>query len=221
MEQQHKSTWRLIVEWGIFPLVLGLFVAGVIVYYADHSDAAPPQATTLSVAARCVPPDPTMTCTQWADSWGHHKARQFRHHKLGTAKGYTLPLRWRRAFNRWARNHPAANARLERRGDGHWWNWPLEAVMCTPIAGAGYKVACNSAAKHQRQFNKGVVRITVVCGGAAAVGALAGGGAAGAGKGALACLWANLALAVFQSNDWLHFRWGTVDRTFRLDGPIW
>jgi hypothetical protein len=135
-----------------------------------------------------------MTCRAWVRHYRQRKVRQFRAGRLDDAAGYRLPRTWRRAMNRWAAHHPRRAAHVEARL-GDWWRWPLEAWACTPIAGAGYRANCDNAAEHHRQYTRKVRTVVVVCSGAAAIGALAGGGAAGAGRGALACLWGNLALA--------------------------
>jgi hypothetical protein len=208
VDKDRKSTWRTLIEWGVVPLVVGVLVAVAIVYWGDDAHSVQDRSAPVgsvpprSVPAEqrmCVPPDPTLSCGAWVKQFKHRKTRQFRAGRLGNAAGYRLPRKWRRSFDRWAAHHSRQAARLAETRDGDWWKWPLEAWGCTPIAGAGYRANCDNAAEHHRQYTKKVVRVTVLCGGLAAVGALAGGGAAGAGRGALACLWGNLALAVLHS----------------------
>lgn len=194
---QKKSRWRLFVEWGIFPLALGVFIALIVVWVQDDAHSATP-ASSPAHQRTCVPPDPDMTCAQWTRHYKRAKVRQFKKGKLGNAAGFKLPRKWRRALDRWAANHEVAARRQVSARGGHWWDWPLESLMCTPIAGAGYRVACDNAEKHYRTYSKKVVLVTVTCSGSAAIGALAGGGAAGAGKGALACLWGHIAIGVLK-----------------------
>ncbi|WP_345521426.1 hypothetical protein [Nocardioides conyzicola] len=193
------------------PLVIGLVLALTLTYLQHAEGATAPSSAPAGAKAdgvqrkRCIPPgNPDLTCDQWAHRWASNHAEAFKDGKLGNAKGYRLPAVWRKAFNTYFAHHRAARQRLaKKRGD--WWKFPLEAMMCTPIAGAGYKVNCDAAARHNKEFSEGLMKIEVVCGGTAAVGALAGGGAAGAGKGALGCLWGMVAIKAFELDidlDW-------------------
>ena len=210
---QRTSTRRLILEWGVVPIVIGLILA-LIFTYLQHADGAAAATPTpagakadLITRKRCIPPgNPDLTCDQWAHNWARNHVDAFKAGKLGNAQGYTLPVVWRKAFNTYVANHRAARQRLAERRLGDWWKFPLEAMMCTPMAGVGYKANCDAASHHQQEFAHDVTTVTIVCGGTAAIGALAGGGAAGAGKGALGCLWGMVAIKAFELDlsifDW-------------------
>lgn len=204
-QPSRKPPWRVVVEWGIVPLVIGLIAAFVVVYLNDDAHGATPTTAAARSTAgvksdprrACVPPDPSMSCTAWAHNWADAKVDAFNAGNLGNAQGFTLPAKWRQAFNSYFARHPKAQARLEQRRGGDWWKWPLEAAACTPIAGMSYRVNCENASEHYTQYTEKVLKVIIVCGGLAAIGVLAGGGAAGAGKGALACMWGNIAIRVY------------------------
>jgi len=207
---RRKTTRRLILEWGVVPLVIGLILA-LTFAYLQHADGAAARASAPAGTKaddvqrkRCIPPgNPDLTCDQWAHRWARNHVDAFKDGKLGNAKGYTLPSVWRKAFNAYFADHRAARQRLAEKRRGDWWKFPLEAMMCTPMAGAGYQANCDAAAHHQKKFAQGITKVTIVCGGTAAIGALAGGGAAGAGKGALGCMWGMVAIKAFQLDlDW-------------------
>lgn len=233
----RKSTRRLIVEWGVVPLAIGITLALVFTYlqHADGAAAATPAHAPVRSHAddvarkRCIPPgNPDMTCDQWAHTWARNHVAAFKDGKLDNARGYTLPAVWRKAFNTYFANHRAARQRLAQKRSGDWWKFPLEEMMCTPLAGAGYQANCDAAAHHQQEFSQGIAKVTIVCGGAAAIGGLAGGGAAGVGKGALACFWGTVAIKAYELDlsifDWRVAAQRAVAKqaaTLREIRPLW
>ena len=235
------------MEWGVVPLVIGLVLA-LVFTYLQHADgaaaaASAPVATSAAAPAatpagskaddvvrkRCIPPgNPDMTCDQWAHTWARNHVAAFKDGKLDNARGYTLPPVWRKAFNVYFANHRAARQRLAQKRGGDWWKYPLEAMMCTPMAGAGYQANCDAAGHHQQEFAEGITKVTIVCGGAAAIGGLAGGGAAGVGKGTLSCLWGMVAIKAFELDlsifDWRIAAQRAVAKqvaTLREIRPLW
>lgn len=145
-------------------------------------------------------------CPQSGDGAAKTYARKFRHHRYGSSKGLHFTKHDKGLIRRYYRHHPDAphytvtrtvgTGAAARTVTSDWWKWPFEAMACSPIYGPGYKANCENANDDYKVWNKGVkevTKVTIVCGGAAAIGSLKGGGYVGAGKAGGTCLWAKLA----------------------------
>lgn len=122
-------------------------------------------------------------CATWLQAKRH--ARKFRNGKFGNSRGLHLPDR----IQRMVRADISARG-VQRGDDGPWWREALQGTAC--IAGPRFHGACIAGQDRINELAERTARVTVICSGAALIGFLGRGGAWGAGRGGLACLWARL-----------------------------
>jgi hypothetical protein len=116
------------------------------------------------------------------------KARQFRRHKLGTAKGITIPrFMQKRIKKKWKRMHGKEVA------DGccDWITEPLKSTACLVTDPVGtHRGVCDEGQRSVNRMMRSTSRVILYCGASAVVGYQKGGGVWGAGSGGGLCLWA-------------------------------
>jgi len=115
------------------------------------------------------------------------KARQFRKHKLGNAKGVTIPkFMQKRIKKKWRKMHG-------RSADGccDWITDPLKSTACLVTNPTGtHRGVCDEGQRSVNELMEKTTKVIVKCGGAAIVGAGKNGGSTwGAGAGSGLCLW--------------------------------
>ena len=115
------------------------------------------------------------------------KARQFRKHKLGNAKGITIPkFMQKRIKKKWRSTHG-------RSADGccDWITDPLKSTACLVTNPVGtHRGVCDEGQRSVNRMMRSTSRVLLYCGASAVIGFQKGGGAWGAGSGGGLCLWA-------------------------------
>jgi hypothetical protein len=180
-------------NWRVAKQIAGLLVVALLMgtwmAFVDKVYAAPASADS---ASRVCSNDDGTSCQRKAVK---RKVAQFKAGELGNSKGFRLPRKVRRMI---ALEVAQTSSRTEvRDGGGEWWRAPLTRAMCIGVSRRNTCGPGSDAAEDSADLAEKVERsseIAVKCGGAAIIGSfgLKGGGTAywGAGKGALACLWA-------------------------------
>ena len=145
-----------------------------------HADS---QMTEMCLMPK-VPADTATICPGAAKK----KARQFRRHKLGNAKGITIPrFMQKRIKKKWRRMHGKQVA------DGccDWITDPLKSTACLVTNPSGiHRGVCDEGQRSVNRMMRSTNRVMLYCGATAVVGFQKGGGVWGAGSGAGLCLWA-------------------------------
>ena len=116
------------------------------------------------------------------------KARQFRRHKLGNAKGITIPkFMQKRIKKKWRRMH----GRQMADGCCDWITDPLKSTACLVTNPTGTnRGVCDEGQRSVDRMMRSTYRVILYCGASAVIGFQKGGGAWGAGSGGGLCLWA-------------------------------
>lgn len=171
-----------------FLLVGALFVGVNLLFEGRAFGAVDPRIGNTE--SSCPTEDPCTSPTSMA--------KAFKDHRLGhKPKNFKFPDKVRRML----KHNYAATHNNNNRCDGvggcvsSWWNSFNDSMSCVPNDVASGDFTCSAGspegltASELATFIKPTVKVTVACGGAAALGSLRGGGWWGAGVGGGACLW--------------------------------
>lgn len=165
-------------------LVLALVIGGLVLW----EDGARGEADRTTTSQRIHPTE------EQVSSWKHKGARKFRHHKLDSSGGRRMPKKVVRAMDAYA----AKRGMTFSKDDPPWWHQALDKYTCMwNAAGSPYFTPWASFCvvygenPTVRAINRRITKVRVLCGGAAVIGALRGGGAWGAVTGAGLCALGN------------------------------
>ena len=187
--KMDSEVWKDIVGrprwWFLVVPVMVVFVLVMSMWVLPESDGATPAGGTEQRVEeqQLEEAEQPRCCATWMQAKRY--ARKFRNGRFGSSRGLHLPDR----IQRMVRADISARG-VQRGDDGPWWREALKTTAC--IAGPRFQAACVEGQNRVNELAERTSRVTVICGGAALIGFLGRGGAWGAGKGALACLWARL-----------------------------
>ncbi|HET9421084.1 MAG TPA: hypothetical protein VFO49_08100 [Nocardioides sp.] len=176
-------------------LVIGTLATYGWLALGDTSYAGQPVGLAVNVRAdsqmteMCLMPKaPADTAGTICPGAAKKKARQFRRHKLGNAKGITIPrFMQRRIKKKWRSMHGKQVA------DGccDWITDPLKSTACLVTNPVGaHRGVCDEGQRSVDRIMRSTSRIVLTCGASAVIGYQKGGGVWGAGTGGGLCLWA-------------------------------
>jgi len=164
-----RPKWWLIAA----PLIVLLLVLAALLFPEDADGAVAPE------TARICPSG------EWSCYTADRYAKEFRGGRFETSRGVEFTPRVKRMI----RNAMRAD-HVPARGESSWWQETLGFTAC--MGGPRWAGVCRKGQYWVNRIMSETLRVTVFCGGAAVIGALAGGGGWGAGRGALACLWSRM-----------------------------
>lgn len=173
-----------------FVILLALVITGVVwVLNTDKADAA--SISTTQYSDPRMPADPPY--------WAPRAARKFNHHRLDNSHGRIVPAVAVHHLRHYRSNHPSVRP---------WWKRGLDFGQCmfnsigSPIWTVAWQSLClvDGEKPSFRHINENITAVRVVCGGAAVVGFLKGGGEWGAVKSSAKCAFP-MAVAIYE--NWL------------------
>lgn len=180
--------------WAVITTVLAVVFSYVAFTVWDNLEAHGAELTTAAAAAPDEPQKGPMVRHEDPKTWGRQMAADFRRNEIDDSAGRGIPRKISRALARYAARKAQQGIRVQ-----NWWSsGGMDQNLCMAAWGwAGGTGWClqNGHKPRVARINREIVKVTVICGGAAVIGSVKGGGWVGAGRGAVGCAWARWATA--------------------------
>lgn len=167
VQRTESRAWRV---WAIFGTVLVLSAVWLVHITGPAASDATPAQTRPETSSKCADSCQTVAAK---------KVKQFKQGKLGTAKDRKVPLKFRKALEKWKANHRPASER----GLGDWWDKVMTEGHCW--LGVVQSSLCYGA--NRPDLAADVTKISVVCGSLGVVGYVPGAGWVAIVRGASQC----------------------------------